>query len=211
MLESMIIPVTSFAQNAALVWCSQSKEAACIDPGGEAPRLMAIAEKKELNLKQVWLTHGHIDHVGGALAFKQRYPRIELIGPQKEDQWWLERLPMQSQWFGFSPAALAFEPDRWLQHQDLLYIGQETLEVRHCPGHTPGHVVFYSSSAKQVFVGDVLFAGSIGRTDFPQGDHEQLLESIRTHLWSLPDDTRVMPGHGPETSIGRERQTNPYL
>ncbi len=209
MLQYLTVPVTPFQQNASLVWCDATLEAAVIDPGGELPRLLAAVRERGLDLRAIWLTHAHIDHAGGTgqLAREQGLP---IIGPHMGDQFWIDGLAQQSRMFGFPPAE-AFTPDRWLQDGETVQIGQETLNVRHCPGHTPGHVIFHSASARRAFVGDVLFAGSIGRTDFPGGNHQQLLDAIRERLWTLGDDTVFVPGHGPESSIGHERRHNPYV
>lgn len=209
MLKYQILPVTAFSQNASIVWCDQTLEAAVIDPGGDLEELLALVNKLGLKLTQIWLTHGHIDHAGGAGELAQRL-NIPVIGPHEDDRFWLNGLASQSQMFGFPPAQ-PFEPARWLQQGDQLSLGRETIHVLHCPGHTPGHVVFYSKPAAVAFVGDVLFAGSIGRTDFPKGNHEQLLSSIRERLWPLGDNTCVIPGHGPDTTVGDERATNPYV
>lgn len=209
MLRYVTLPVTPFHQNASIVWCEASRDAAVIDPGGELPRLLAAVQERGLTLRAIWLTHAHIDHAGGTgqLAREQGLP---IIGPHRGDQFWIDGLAQQSKMFGF-PAAETFEPDRWLEDGDTVQIGEETLSVRHCPGHTPGHVVFHCASAQRAFVGDVLFAGSIGRTDFPGGNHQQLLDSIRERLWPMGDDTVFIPGHGPESSIGTERRSNPYV
>ena len=209
MLQYTTIPVTAFAQNASIVWCDHTQEAAVIDPGGDLGQLLAQVERRGLALKQILLTHAHIDHAGatGELAQKLQLP---IVGPHPGDQFWIDGLPQQSQMFGF-PAALPFTPTRWLHDGDTVQVGQSTLQVRHCPGHTPGHVVFFSPEARRAFVGDVLFAGSIGRTDFPQGNHAQLLTSIRERLWPMGDDVVFIPGHGPESSFGEERRFNPYV
>ena len=209
MLRYQIIPVTHFEQNCSLVWCDQTQEAALIDPGGDIPKLQAAIAGLGLTLKAIWITHGHLDHAGAAAPLAAHYG-VPIIGPHQADQFWIDGMPMQAQMFGF-PAAQSFTPTRWLQDGDTVQIGQCTLQVRHTPGHTPGHVVFYSAQAQRAFVGDVLFAGSIGRTDFPQGNHQDLLNSIRQKLWPMGDDTVFIPGHGPESSFGQERQSNPFV
>lgn len=209
MLQYLTIPVTAFQQNCSLVWCDQTQDAAVIDPGGDLDVVLAEAERLGLKLTQILLTHAHIDHAGGT-ATLARQLSLPIIGPHPGDQFWIDGLPQQSQMFGFPPAG-HFTPTRWLADGDTVQVGQSTLHVRHCPGHTPGHVVFHSPEAKRAFVGDVLFAGSIGRTDFPQGNHEQLIASIRERLWPMGDDTVFIPGHGPESTFGRERRSNPFV
>jgi glyoxylase-like metal-dependent hydrolase (beta-lactamase superfamily II) len=191
------------------VWCSDTLSAAVIDPGGDLPRLLDAVKKLGIKLEQIWLTHAHIDHAGGT-AELARLLNLPIIGPHTGDQFWIDGLPLQSQRFGFPPSD-TFTPTRWLHDGDTVQIGHCSLQVRHCPGHTPGHVVFYSEEAQRAFVGDVLFAGSIGRTDFPQGNHDHLIASITQRLWPMGDDTVFIPGHGPESTFGRERQTNPYV
>jgi glyoxylase-like metal-dependent hydrolase (beta-lactamase superfamily II) len=209
MLRYHTIPVTPFQQNCSLVWCDETNEAALIDPGGEVERLKAAVAERGLTLKALWLTHAHIDHAGGTGTLARELG-LPIIGPHPGDQFWIDGLPQQSRMFGFPPAE-AFAPTRWLDDGDTVEIGHCTLNVRHCPGHTPGHVVFHSPEAKRCFVGDVLFAGSIGRTDFPGGDHATLIASITQRLWPMGDDTVFIPGHGPESSFGRERSSNPYV
>ena len=209
MLKYLTIPVTAFAQNCSIVWCDQSLQAAVIDPGGDLERLLAEVKRLGLKLTQIWLTHAHIDHAGGTGELARRLG-LPIIGPHPGDQFWINGLPQQSQMFGFPPAEM-FTPTRWLHDGDTVTLGEHTLNVRHCPGHTPGHVVFHSPDIQRVFVGDVLFAGSIGRTDFPQGNHAQLISSIRERLWPMGDDTVFIPGHGPESTLGEERQFNPYV
>jgi len=209
MLHYLTVPVTAFQQNCSIVWCDETRDAAVIDPGGDLDVLLAEIEQRGLHLTQILQTHAHIDHAGatGELADSLKLP---IIGPHPADQFWIDGLPHQSQMFGFPPAR-AFTPTRWLYDGDTVSVGHSTLQVRHCPGHTPGHVVFYSPQIKRAFVGDVLFAGSIGRTDFPQGDQDTLIRSITERLWPMGDDTVFIPGHGPESSFGRERRTNPYV
>jgi glyoxylase-like metal-dependent hydrolase (beta-lactamase superfamily II) len=209
MLHYLTVPVTAFQQNCSIVWCDETRDAAVIDPGGDLDVLLAEIEQRGLHLTQILQTHAHIDHAGatGELADSLKLP---IIGPHPADQFWIDGLPHQSQMFGFPPAR-AFTPTRWLYDGDTVSVGHSTLQVRHCPGHTPGHVVFYSPQIKRAFVGDVLFAGSIGRTDFPQGDQDTLIRSIIERLWPMGDDTVFIPGHGPESSFGRERRTNPYV
>ena len=209
MLNYLTVPVTPFAQNCSLVWDDQTKQAAVIDPGGELDRLLQEVKRLGLKLEQIWLTHAHIDHAGGTGELARRLG-LPIIGPHPGDQFWIDGLPQQSAMFGFAPAE-PFTPTRWLHDGDTVTLGGHTLDVRHCPGHTPGHVVFHSPELKRAFVGDVLFAGSIGRTDFPQGDHDTLIASITQRLWPKGDDTVFIPGHGPESTFGRERRTNPYV
>jgi len=209
MLRYHTVPVTSFQQNASIVWCDDTREAAVIDPGGDLDRLLAEADRLGVTLTQIWLTHAHIDHAGGTAELAQRLD-LPIVGPHPGDQFWIDGLPQQSQMFGFPPAG-HFTPTRWLADGDTVQVGRCTLQVRHTPGHTPGHVVFHVPDIQRAFVGDVLFAGSIGRTDFPQGDHEQLIASITERLWPMGDETVFIPGHGPESSFGRERRSNPYV
>lgn len=203
------VPVTPFQQNCSIVWCSETMRAAVIDPGGELPRLLDTAARLGVALEQIWLTHAHIDHAGatGTLAREKGLP---IIGPHEADQFWIDGLPEQSRMFGFPPAE-TFTPTRWLHDGDTVRIGHCELQVRHCPGHTPGHVVFYEPTTQRAFVGDVLFAGGIGRTDFPQGDFDTLINSITQRLWPLGDDVVFIPGHGGESSFGQERRSNPFV
>lgn len=209
MLRYLTVPVTPFQQNCSIVWCDETRKAAVIDPGGELPRLLGEVKRLGVTLEQIWQTHAHIDHAGGTaqLAREQGLP---IIGPHEGDLFWIEGLTQQGAMFGFPPSE-PFTPTRWLHDGDTVSIGHCTLQVRHCPGHTPGHVVFFSPEAKRAFVGDVLFAGSIGRTDFPGGDHQTLIDSITQRLWPMGDDVVFIPGHGPESSFGEERRSNPFV
>ena len=209
MLGFLTTPVTDFEQNATLIWCEDTLEAAWVDPGGSAARLLATARDKGLDLRQVLLTHGHIDHVGAARELADM-ARIPIIGPGEGDRVWLEQLPMQAKMFGTAEVA-GFLPDRWLNDGDQVQVGRQVLDVYHCPGHTPGHVIFHHPPSRLALVGDVLFAGSIGRTDFPMGNHADLLRSITDKLWPLGDDTRFIPGHGPMSTFGEERRSNPFV
>lgn len=208
-LQYKIVPVTAFEQNCSILWCDETLKAAVIDPGGDLHRINAVISELGVTLEAIWLTHCHIDHAGGTheLASTKNIP---IVGPQKEEQFWIDMLPQQSAMFGF-PACHGFTPDRWLEQGDEVVLGNQTLSVLHCPGHTPGHVVFYSEPSKLLVVGDVLFNGGIGRTDFPKGDHETLINAIRERLFILPDDTQFIPGHGPMSTIGHEKRTNPFV
>jgi hydroxyacylglutathione hydrolase len=202
-------PVTAFMQNTRFITCSETGETAILDPGGDAHLLLQHVTDNNLNIKCILLTHGHLDHVGASVQIAKQL-NVKIVGPSEEEKFWFDALPMQSQMFGFEPHAV-FYPDEWLKHGDVFELGSLKFEVRHCPGHTPGHVVFYEATHKTVFVGDVLFKGSVGRTDFPKGDSQQLTESIKTQLFSLPDDVEVYSGHGPNTSIGFEKAHNPFM
>lgn len=208
-MKYLIIPVTAFQQNCSLVWCEQTQRAALVDPGGEAERLLQAVEQAGLTLERVLLTHAHLDHVGAARAIAEA-AGVPIEGPQIEDAFWLEMLPTQSEMFGF-PHIDPFTPDRWLEEGDTVRVGEQELRVLHCPGHTPGHVVFHHLPSRVVFVGDVLFRGSIGRTDFPRGDYDTLINAIKTKLLPLGDDTTFVPGHGPTGTLGVERRSNPFL
>ncbi|MES9956649.1 MAG: MBL fold metallo-hydrolase [Sedimenticola sp.] len=208
-MKFTVIPVTAFEQNCTLLWCDETKKAAVVDPGGDLERIHNAVAELGLELEKILITHAHIDHAGAAGELA-RTDGLPIEGPHIEDKFWIEDLPAQSQMFGF-PQAELFEPSRWLAQGDRVSVGNEELEVRHCPGHTPGHVIFFHQGEKVAIVGDVLFKGSIGRTDFPKGDHATLLNSIREQLWTLGDDVEFIPGHGPLSTIGYERQTNPFL
>jgi len=209
MLRYRTIPVTPFQQNCSLVWCDRTRQAAVIDPGGDLDVILSAVAALDLQLQQIWLTHAHIDHAGATAELAARL-QLPIIGPHPGDRFWIDALPQQGLMFGFAQVQ-PFTPTRWLHDGDTVTLAGHTLTVRHCPGHTPGHVVFHSAEMNRAFVGDVLFAGSIGRTDFPQGNHQQLIDSITGRLWPMGDDTVFIPGHGPESSFGRERRSNPFV
>lgn len=204
-----IVPVTPFAQNCTVLWCEETRRAAVVDPGGDVERIAAALERHDLTLERILLTHGHLDHVGGTVEMRERYG-VPVEGPQEEDRFWLDGLPRQAQMFGF-PHTDAFVPDRWLNDGDTVAVGNATLAVIHTPGHTPGHVVFFHAPSRLALVGDVLFAGSIGRTDFPKGDYQTLIASITQRLFPLGDDVAFIPGHGPMSTFGDERADNPFV
>lgn len=208
-LNVQILPVTPFQQNAALLWDDVSKEAVLTDVGGEAEHLLEEVEAHQLNLKAIWLTHGHLDHASGVEELTTLHP-VPVLGPHQADNYWLQALPDVTASYGF-PISQPFIPTRWLKEGEALKVGEHTFIVFHIPGHTPGHVVFYSQANKLLIAGDVLFRESIGRTDFPGGNHSDLIRGIQEKLLSLPDDTRVLPGHGPMTTIGHEKQHNQFL
>ncbi|MBG6080618.1 MBL fold metallo-hydrolase [Rubrivivax gelatinosus] len=209
MLQYRTVPVTPFQQNCSILWCDETREAAVLDPGGDVPRILAAIEELDVAPRLILLTHAHIDHAGGAGRLARELA-LPIVGPHEGDKFWIDGLAQQAAMFGF-PQAEPFMPVRWLKDGDTVAVGRTTLAVRHCPGHTPGHVVFHNAEAKRAFVGDVLFAGSIGRTDFPGGDHQTLIDSIVQRLWPMGEDTVFVPGHGPESTFGDERRHNPYL
>lgn len=209
MLRYQIIPVTPFQQNCTLFWCDETMQAAVIDPGGDIELISAAIEQHKLTLTKVLLTHAHIDHAGATHSVATTY-NIPIEGPHKEDQFWIDLIPEQKSRFGFTHAE-SFTTDRWLNQGDKVTFGNIELDVYFCPGHTPGHVVFYHAETKLAQVGDVLFHGSIGRTDFPRGDHATLVRSIRENLFPLGDDVKFIPGHGPMSTFGNERTSNPHV
>lgn len=207
-LKFQTVPVTLFQQNCTVLWCDETMRGAVVDPGGELPRILAAVEKLGVTLEKILITHGHIDHAGAAAELAERLS-LPIEGPQIEDQFWLDGMPAQSVQYGFK-GVRSFTPDRWLKHGDTVGFGNVVMQVLHCPGHTPGHVVFFNADAKLALVGDVLFKGSIGRTDFPKGDFDTLIASIRNRLWPLGDDVVFISGHGPMSTFGDERLTNPF-
>ena len=208
-LQLAIVPVTAFAQNCSLLVCTRSGTAAAFDPGGDLEKIDRALDELGVRLEKVFLTHGHIDHCGQSAEFARRH-KVPLEGPQREDKFWIDQLPTQGQRFGFARLE-AFEPDRWLEDGDTVSFGRQTLQVIHTPGHTPGHVVFFHAGARLAIVGDVLFQGSIGRTDFPRGNHADLIRSITRKLWPLGSDVSFVPGHGPMSTFGEERLHNGFV
>jgi len=207
-LKAAIIPVTPLQQNCTLLWCTETMRGAFVDPGGDLGRLKAAAAQAGVTIEKILVTHGHIDHCGqaGMLAEELGVP---IEGPHEEDLFWIARLQEDGQRYGID--GKPFKSDRYLVDGDTVTVGKLTFDVRHCPGHTPGHVVFHHPESKLAIVGDVLFQGSIGRTDFPRGNHQNLLDSITQRLWPMGDDTNFVPGHGPMSTFGHERATNPFV
>ena len=208
-MKYRIIPVTPFEQNCTLLWCSETMQGAFVDPGGDIDLLADTAARLGVRVEKILLTHGHIDHAGGAGELAARLG-VPIEGPQREESFWIDQLVAQSRSFGFPPAK-PFTPDRWLDDGDTVTVGNQELQVFYTPGHTPGHVVFFHAPSKLAIVGDVLFAGSIGRTDFPRGDYQTLIDSIHDKLWPLGDDVKFISGHGPMSTFGRERRYNPFV
>ncbi|OYX57882.1 MAG: MBL fold metallo-hydrolase [Brevundimonas subvibrioides] len=204
-----VTPVTPLQQNCTTVWCTATMKAAVIDPGGSVDTVMAEVARRGLALEQIWVTHGHLDHAAGAAEMAEK-SGAPIIGPHPEDQFWIADLPEQGQRWGI-PDARTFTPTRWLGDGDTVTLGETTWEVAHCPGHTPGHVIFFNRAARFAQVGDVLFKGSVGRTDFPRSDPEALIRSVVTKLWPLGDDVTFVPGHGAISTFGEERRTNPFV
>ncbi|WP_189637897.1 MBL fold metallo-hydrolase [Thalassotalea sp. HSM 43] len=208
-MQYKIVPVTPFMQNATIIWCDKTMQGAIIDPGGETERLLAEVSALGITLSKLLLTHSHVDHAGGTQDIADKL-NLPIEGPHRDDQFWIDIFEQQIQQFGF-PGARVFSTNRWLEEGDTVTVGEETLEVYFCPGHTPGHVIFFHRDSKLAQVGDVLFKGSIGRTDFPKGDHATLINAIKTKLWPLGDDVRFIPGHGPMGTFGEERRSNPFV
>nr|WP_279029419.1 MBL fold metallo-hydrolase [Snodgrassella alvi] len=208
-LQIQVIPVTPFQQNAALLWDDVSREAVLTDVGGEAERLLSAVSQHQLKLQAIWLTHGHLDHASGVADLTEQQS-VPVLGPHQSDNYWLQALPEITANYGF-PVSKPLTPTRWLEDGDELSVGEHKFIVYHIPGHTPGHVVFYNQENNLLIAGDVLFHESIGRTDFPGGNHADLIHGIQSKLLTLPDSTRVLPGHGPMTTIGHEKLHNPYL
>lgn len=208
-MRVQLFPVTPFQQNCAILRCEATGKVAVVDPGGDVERLLAWIEEQGLEVEKILLTHGHIDHAGGATELAERL-EVPIVGPHADDEFWLEGLPRQAEMFGL-PAARAVKPDRYLEHGDRVSFGEVELEVLHCPGHTPGHVAFFDPASRTAIVGDLLFQGSIGRTDFPRSSYDALIHSLTQRLLPLGDDVAFHCGHGPGSTLGQERRTNPFL
>jgi glyoxylase-like metal-dependent hydrolase (beta-lactamase superfamily II) len=208
-MKAVVVPVTPLQQNCCLIWCTETMKGAFTDPGGDLDHLVAVAAENGVTIEKLLVTHGHIDHCGltGVLAERLGVP---IEGPHPEDKFWIDMAPTVGAQYGIA-GATAFTPDRWLFDGDQVTVGNLSLDVYHCPGHTPGHVIFHHAPSNLAIVGDVLFQGSVGRTDFPKGDFQTLVTSITTRLWPLGNQTAFVPGHGPISTFGRERQTNPFV
>jgi hydroxyacylglutathione hydrolase len=204
-----VIPVTAFQQNCSVIHCEKTNKGAVVDPGGDLDEVLEHIREEGIEIDKIMLTHAHIDHAGATSTLAKELG-VPIIGPHKDDEFLIQALAMQGQMFGL-PHAEPFVPSHWLAQGDAVMVGELRFEVRHCPGHTPGHVIFYNDVHKLAIVGDVLFDGSIGRTDLPRGDHDTLLRSIKEQLLTLPDDTTFLPGHGPTSTIGEQRRRNPFL
>jgi hydroxyacylglutathione hydrolase len=208
-MKVTVVPVTPFQQNCSVLFCEVSSQITIVDPGGDLDKIMQAVNEFGGKIEKIFVTHAHIDHAGGVAELAEKLD-LPIEGPHRDDQFWIDMLEEQAAMFDF-PVAKKFEPDRWLQQGDKVEFGDVSLDVHHCPGHTPGHVIFHQLETELAIVGDVLFKGSIGRTDFPRGDHETLISSIRQRLWPLGDDVKFIPGHGPTSTFGHERKTNPFV
>lgn len=210
-MKFAVIPVTPFQQNCSLIWCEETMLAAVIDPGGDMDRIEQLITQEGVTLEKVLVTHGHMDHAGAVADMADKF-EVPIEGPQREESFWIDKLPQQGKMFGLADGSFrSFEPTRWLEDGDTVTVGKETLEVYHCPGHTPGHLAFFNREARLAIVGDLLFQGSIGRTDFPMGNHNELIKSITEKLWPLGDDVAFIPGHGPMSTFGQERKMNAFV
>ena len=207
-LQAAVIPVTPLQQNCTLLWCTSTMLGAFVDPGGDLERLKAAATQAGVTVEKILLTHGHIDHCGSAGILAEELG-VPIEGPNEADRYWIDRLAEDGAKYGIP--GRSFEPSRWLIDGDEVKVGELIFQVRHCPGHTPGHVVFHHPQSRLALVGDVLFRGSVGRWDFPHGDQVQLINSITRRLWPMGDETAFVPGHGPMSTFGHERQTNPFV
>lgn len=209
MLKGQVIPVTGFQQNCSIIWCNETNEGALVDPGGDVDVILRAVDKLDISLVKILLTHGHADHAGGAMDIAEKLD-LPIIGPHRDDDFWLEGIEAAAAQYGMQGLRNCV-PTTWLEGGETIQLGNCVLKVEHCPGHTPGHVVFICEKDNLAFVGDVLFQGSIGRTDFPRGNHQDLLDSIKNKLWPYGADMTFVPGHGPLSTFGKERENNPYV
>ena len=207
-LRVVIVPVTPLQQNCSVVWCTATMKAAVVDPGGDLDRIRAAVAAQGVTVEKILLTHGHIDHAGEAKPLADLLG-VAIEGPHEEDRWLLDTLAEDGARYGI--AGVPFVPDRWLVEGDTVTIGDLVLDVYETPGHTPGHVVFHHAPSKLALVGDVLFQGSVGRTDFPRGNHPQLIASIVAKLWPMGSETAFIPGHGPASTFAHERANNMFV
>jgi glyoxylase-like metal-dependent hydrolase (beta-lactamase superfamily II) len=208
-MKAVVIPVTPLQENCSLLCCEETGKAVVIDPGGDIDQILAAVKENSVEIEKILVTHAHIDHIGAVAELVNQF-NLPIEGPHRDDKFWIDSLPEQAETYGIT-APESFEPDRWLVQDDKVNFGNIELDVHHCPGHTPGHIIFFHPESRLAIVGDVLFKGSIGRTDFPKGDHQTLIESIQKRLWPLGDDVQFIPGHGPTSTFGYERQTNLYF
>jgi len=208
-IKVAIVPVTPYQQNCSVIKCEATGKGAVVDPGGDIEKILDAVQQMDITLEKILLTHGHMDHCAASGVLREQLG-IPIEGPEREDAFWIQKLPESCQMMAVPPVE-PFEPDRWLEEGDTVTVGELEFQVFHCPGHTPGHVVFLFPEMKVAWVGDVLFQGSIGRTDFPRGNHEQLISSIREKLFPLGDDITFIPGHGPTSTFGHERASNPFV
>lgn len=209
-LQAGIIPVTAFQQNCTILFDNDDKRGVLIDPGGDNDQVLHAIQSNGIVIEAIWLTHGHIDHAAGAMDMKEALA-VDIVGPHEADRFLLESLEEKALQYRITGNVRNCTPDRWLGDGDTVSFGDHVFEVLHCPGHAPGHVVYYNKKAKFAHVGDVLFNGSVGRTDLPGGDHVALINSITTKLLPLGDDIGFICGHGPGGRFGEERRTNPFL
>lgn len=204
-----VVPVTPYQQNCSVIWCTKTMKGAVVDPGGELDRILMAVTENGVTLEKILITHAHRDHAGATAELSEKLD-LPIEGPQKEDQFWIDKLAGYGPEPGFGQTR-PFTPTRWLEGHDTVTVGELTLQVRHCPGHTPGHVIFFHAESQLAIVGDVIFRRSVGRTDFPRGDWDTLVRSITQELWPLGDDVVFLPGHGQLSTFGQERQDNPYV
>ncbi len=214
-MSGVIVPVTLFQQNCAILFDAETKEGIVVDPGGDVPDILAAIEKSGVKVTAIWLTHGHLDHAGGAMqlkaALKEQGQPVDIVGPHKDEAPLLANIEASAERFGVAGTMFNCTPDRYLEEGERVSFGTHVFDVLHCPGHAPGHVVYINKAASFAHLGDVLFNGSIGRTDLPGGNHAQLIASIKNKILPLGDEVSFICGHGPGSTIGNERRNNPYL